>query len=210
MQLNHLRCDTTCDRKKPGDYCNADSKCNATCKCVSVEKSDLVITDKWVCWPDNCTICYNVTNIGNETASAGHNTTLFVDDVAIAHDPMPVSLAPTESYTGCFNYIWKYTPPSDNITVCADNNNTVDESNETNNCLTETWKCGDMNCNGVVDMSDVIDLLYYVGYPGQYKIFNEWAADVNCDKSIDQSDVRTLLYYAGYPGQYELNCRCSG
>ena len=57
-------------------------------------------------------------------------------------------------------------------------------------------------------MSDVIDLLYYVGYPGQYTICNEWAADVNCDKAIDMSDVIDLLYYVGYPGQYELKCCC--
>ena len=71
---------------------------------------------------------------------------------------------PNASYIGCFKgYNWTCTPPEENITVCADSNNTEDESN---NCLTETWKCGDVNCNGVVDMSDVIDLLYYVGYPG--------------------------------------------
>jgi hypothetical protein len=69
--------------------------------------------------------------------------------------------------------------------------------------------CGDVNGNEVVDMSDVIDLLYYVGYPGQYTICNEWAADVNCDETMDMSDVRDLLYYVGYPGQYELN-RCCG
>ena len=31
---------------------------------------ELVITNKWLCVPDNCTICYNVTNIGNGTAHA--------------------------------------------------------------------------------------------------------------------------------------------
>ena len=66
--------------------------------------------------------------------------------------------------------------------------------------------CGDVNCNKVVDRSDARDLLYYVGYPGQYTICSEWAADVNCDKSIDMSDVIDLLYYVGYPGEYELSC----
>jgi len=70
--------------------------------------------------------------------------------------------------------------------------------------------CGDVNCDRAVDMSDVIDLLYYVGYPGQYTICNHWAADVNCDKRIDMSDVIDLLYYVGYPGQYELKCCCIG
>jgi len=52
---------------------------------------ELVITGKWLCVPDNCTICYNVTNIGNGTAHA----------------------------------------------------------------LTNIWRCGDVNCDGEVTMSDV-------------------------------------------------------
>ncbi|MGB2840902.1 MAG: C25 family cysteine peptidase [Halobacteriota archaeon] len=73
------------------------------------EKPDLVITEKWVCWPDNCTICYNVTNIGNGTAPAGHNTTLYVDGIEVAHDQVPVELAPNSSYIGCFEgYDWIY------------------------------------------------------------------------------------------------------
>jgi len=132
--------------------------------------NDLIITDTWVC-SENCTICYNIMNIGNGTAPAGHNTTLFVDHDEVAHDYVPMDLAPNASYIGCFkDYNWTYTHPKDNIIVCADNNETVDESNETNNCLTNIWMCGDVNCDEVVDMSDVIDLLYYVGYPGQYEL----------------------------------------
>ncbi len=59
------------------------------------------------------------------------------------------------------------------------------------------WRCG-----------DVIDLLYYVGYPGQYTICNQWSADVNCDIAIDMSDVIDLLYHVGYPELYELKCCC--
>jgi len=76
------------------------------------EKPDLVITEKWVCWQENCTICYNITNIGNGTAPAGHNTTLYVDGIEVAHDQVPVELAPNESYIGCFEgYDWIYIPP---------------------------------------------------------------------------------------------------
>jgi hypothetical protein len=71
------------------------------------EKTDLEITEKWVNWPDNCTICYNVTNTGDETAPAGHNTALYVDGVAVAQDHVLKDLAPGESHTGCFNgYEW--------------------------------------------------------------------------------------------------------
>jgi len=63
-----------------------------------------------------------------------HSTALYVDGVAVAYDHVPEDLALGESYTGCFaDYSWKYTPPSDNITVCADNNESLDELDEDNN-----------------------------------------------------------------------------
>jgi DNA-binding beta-propeller fold protein YncE len=170
---------------------------------------DLVITEKWLCWPDNCTICYNVTNIGNEVAHVCHHTTLYVDGTAVAHDHVPVELAPGESYTGCFNgYVWTYTPPSDNITVCADNNETVDELDETNNCLTNIWMCGDVNCDGKVTMSDVRKVFNRYLDPN-YPLDLPWAADVNCDGKVSMSDVRKVFNRYLDPG-YELNCCCEG
>jgi hypothetical protein len=209
--------DTTgleCDKEHKGTVTivsNGGTKNGAIKVFIScIGNPDLVITEKWVNWHENCTICYNVTNIGNGTAPEGHNTTLYVESGEVAHDFVPVSLAPGASYSGCFKgYNWTYTPPGDNITVCADSNNTLKESDETNNCMISMWMCGDMNCDEAVDMSDVIDLLYYVGYPGHYTICNEWAVDVNGDEAIDMSDVRALLNYVGYPGQYELKCDCS-
>jgi parallel beta-helix repeat protein len=177
---------------------------------AAVPLSDLVIPAIWICLPENCTICYNITKIGKGTALAGHNTSLFVDGVEVAQDLVSVSLAPNASYIGRFKgYEWTYTPPGDNITVCADRDDTVEELNELNNCLTNIRICGDVNGDEAVDMSDVINLLYYVGYPGHYTICSEWSVDVNCDKRIDMLDVRKLLYYVGYPGQYEqLKCGC--
>jgi len=69
--------------------------------------------------------------------------------------------------------------------------------------------CGDVNEDKSVNMLDVIDLLYYVSYPGEYTIGSAWAADVNCDTRIDMLDVIDLLYYVSYPGEYELGC-CEG
>ena len=117
-------------------------------------KPDFVIIDKWVN-SDNCTICYNATNTGNVTVLEGHNTTLVVDCVEKAYDCAAVALGPNASYVGCFNdYNWTYTPHEDNIKVCADFNDTLAESNETNNCLSETWKCGDVNVNGTITPAD--------------------------------------------------------
>ena len=171
---------------------------------------DLEIAKKWVCWPDNCTICYNVTNTGSGTASAGHNTTLYVDGNETAHDQVPVDLAPGESYVGCFeSYIWAYTPPEDNITVCADNNETVDESDETNNCLTNIWKCGDVDGNGYINMADVGLLWPHVFDPAGYPINNEWTGDVDGNGYINMADVGLLWPHVYYPAVYPLNCRCS-
>ena len=173
------------------------------------QKPDLVITEKWLCWPDNCTICYNVTNTGTGTAPACHNTALYVDDVAVAHDHVPVDLAPGERYIGYFDdYTWTYTSPSDNITVCADNNETLDELDETNNCLTNIWMCGDVNCDGKVTMSDVRKV--FNRYLDQnYPLDLLWAADVNCNGKVTMSDVRKVFNRYLDPG-YGLNCCCKG
>jgi C1A family cysteine protease len=148
------------------------------------QQPDLKITDTWLCWPDNCTICYNVTNAGNGTASAGHNTTLFVDGAEKVYDSVSVILAPNTSYIGCFNYTWEYTPPEDNITVCADFNDTVTESNETNNCLNETRKCGDVDMDGTVDfLGDAISVARHYMYGDPIRC--EWAGDIDCSGDID-------------------------
>jgi parallel beta-helix repeat protein len=151
---------------------------------VATSLPDLEITNTWVCWPDNCTICCNVTNTGNGTSLGGHNTTLFVDGVEVACDYVPMPLTPNESYTSCFNYNWSYTSPSSNITVCADFNDTVTESNETNNCMYNTWMCGDVDLDRNVDfLGDAIGVArhYMYGDP----IRREWAGDVDCDGDID-------------------------
>ncbi len=170
------------------------------------EKSDLEITDSWVCWPDNCTICYNVTNMGNGTALAGHNTTLLVDGVEKVYDSVPVNLTPNASYIGCFNYTWVYSPPEDNITVCADFNDTVTESNETNNCLNETWKCGDVDMDGDVDfLDDVRGVARHYMYGEPIKC--PCAGDIDCDGDIDfLGDARGIARHYMY-GE-ALDCCC--
>jgi hypothetical protein len=171
-------------------------------------KPDLIITEKWVCWPDNCTICYNVTNIGDGTAPACHNTTLYVDGVEVAHDHVPVDLAPGESYIGCFDgYTWTYTPPSDNITVCADNNETVVELDETNNCLTNIWMCGDVRKDGFVTAWDVAVLNSYVAGIGELVVEQKWAGDVRTDGYITAWDVAVLN--SKVAGIGTISCMCT-
>ena len=83
--------------------------------------------------------------------------------------------------------------------------------------LTVTWidgtfecirqVCGDVNCDDIVDSSDLSKLQFYLSHP-KYTICSEWAADVNCDHSINESDLLKLRYYVGYPRdpRYTLNC----
>jgi len=137
----------------------------------SGEQPDLVISDVWVNWTEgvgcDCTICYNITNIGVGPAGANHNTTLYVDGNEKAYDIVTVTLAANESAIRCFkNYTWQYThddngdgiADGDNITVCADKDNIISEDNEDNNCLIEDyrqgWMCGDVTGDGYIFEGD--------------------------------------------------------
>jgi hypothetical protein len=95
------------------------------------------------------------------------------------------------------------------------------ESNEENNLLAQLITirstagiCGDVapypDCNGIVNMGDVVLLLNYVGHPGEYELCCEWCGDVApcpaSDGVINMGDVVLLLNYVGHPGEYELCC----
>ena len=160
-------------------------------------------------------VSYTVHNQGDATAPAGHSSTLYIDGVAVEHKVVPVDLEYCETYTDTFRTVVECTPPEDKVTVCADNYDDIDESNERNNCLTNIWEClecncGDVNCVNGVDMTDVILLYYNVTYypDPTYTLASTWAGDVNCANGIDMTDV-ILLYYnvTYYPDpRYELTC----
>jgi len=169
-------------------------------------KPDLVILDKWLN-SGNCTVCYNVTNIGNGTALAGHNTTLFVEVDEVAYSYVDVALEPNASYICCFDYLWTYTPPEDIIAVCADNNNTVKESNEINNCLNETWKCGDVNMDGEVTPADS-GKVFNRYLDSNYQLGVLWAADVNGDGEVTPADSGKI-FNRYLDSNYDLECCCA-
>ena len=105
-------------------------------KCEGGDKPDLVITD---IGHEGSKIYYKIKNIGTEKAGSSR-TSLTVDGDYKKHDSAR-PLGAGEERTGSFRYDWTCTGKSDEIEVCADYKNAVAESSETNNCITEAWKC---------------------------------------------------------------------
>nr|QNO51068.1 hypothetical protein HCFNICHJ_00025 [Methanosarcinales archaeon ANME-1 ERB6] len=113
---------------------------------VPIEKKpDLEIVKKWESWVDKekgtYTVTYVVHNNGTTVAPAGHHTTLYIDEEAVEHKPVPVTLKPCDKYEDTFKTVVKCTPPGDKITVCVDNYDKVEELDEGNNCMTNVWHC---------------------------------------------------------------------
>jgi archaellum component FlaG (FlaF/FlaG flagellin family) len=105
---------------------------------LRIEGPDLVISDKWEEWVDeeagNYTVHYVVKNMGNVTAPASHTTALTVDDVQIETKTVPVELGPGEEYVGAFDTIITLSEGIDEVMVCADVNDIIEELSEENNC----------------------------------------------------------------------------
>jgi hypothetical protein len=110
---------------------------------VIVEKPDLFIETKCEEWvgENSYNVTYVIHNKGIAIALAGHNTTLIVDGTVVEHKPVPVDLAPDETYSDTFDAVISCTDGSDIIKVCADNFGVVDELDEDNNCLENEWQC---------------------------------------------------------------------
>ena len=97
---------------------------------------DLVIADVWI---ENSTIYYKIRNTGDRAGES--KTNLTIDGVFKASDYV-APLEPEETRTKSFNYTWTCkTNKSDEIKVCADYEDDVEEGNEENNYRTETWSC---------------------------------------------------------------------
>jgi PKD repeat protein len=99
---------------------------------------DLVVTD---IWNEDDDIWYQLRNVGNIPADAGHSTALYVDDVYQLSDSIAEMLNPGERLNRVFDYQWECTPLYDTIEVRADEENIVLETNETNNNRVEQWNC---------------------------------------------------------------------
>jgi subtilase family serine protease len=112
---------------------------------ITIEKEmpgapDLTITSKSEeIGEADFTVTYTVTNRGNGDAGTS-NTAIYIDGTNVLEDPVP-ALAASASYTntvGPFECPCKATLA---VTVCADNNNNVEEDIETNNCMVNNVEC---------------------------------------------------------------------
>jgi hypothetical protein len=112
---------------------------------VEERKPDLEVEKKWESWVDQEKGTYVVHciihNNGTISAPAGHYTTLYIDGEAVEHKLVPVELEPCQKYEDTFTAVVECTPPEDRVWVCADNYNTIDESDENDNCVRNTWEC---------------------------------------------------------------------
>jgi len=98
---------------------------------------DLVVTDVW---ESGGVIRYKVKNIGNAvTATKSFCNCLYVDGKQVAKHCIVQVLQPSQEVEGVFNYAWQPTPGEHVVKVCADCDQSVEESNEGNNCLEEKW-----------------------------------------------------------------------
>ncbi|KAF5431701.1 Outer membrane protein assembly factor, partial [Candidatus Methanophagaceae archaeon] len=113
---------------------------NGTFTHIGEPKPDLAISEKFETLDDGSfNVTYNVTNIGD--ADAGQSTTcIYVDGEQVTTEPASeLAAGEREQKTvGPFDCPCGQTV---NITVCADNADVVDESDETNNCMENELEC---------------------------------------------------------------------
>jgi len=136
--------------------CNSDINRNPVILPVQLTvgeaKPDLAV-DKWEEWVDylagTYNVTYKVTNQGFAPAGAS-NTTININGTVI-EDNVP-GLAVGMSYNNTFGP-FTLSDGADNIQVCIDSNDSVDEACEDNNCLDNEWPqawimgvIGEANC----------------------------------------------------------------
>ena len=189
-----------------GTYDDGDIHVEIEYAVVVSPKPDLVIVDKWVNWPDDCIIYYKIKNIGDTVAETS-DSALKVDGVQVATDHVPVILQPNKGYfiDSFSTYTWGYTSPSDTIEVGADIGSVVTEIDE-NNWITNTWKCGDVNEDGSINIFDAIKTRNRAIIPS-YNLDCTWASDVNNDGKINIFDAIKTRNRAIIP-TYLLECKC--
>ena len=153
-----------------------------------VPMPDLVITEKSEEWVDFDTGTYNISYTvknGGDAAAGASNTTITINGTDVLEDPVP-ELAAGANYS---NTVGPYSTSSDgnNITVCADNGAAIAESNETNNCQTNTL-CSLMEGDATLDRHvTMVDALFIAQYRAKLITLN--ADQLICSDTTDDGVV---------------------
>ncbi|MCK4736434.1 MAG: hypothetical protein KAT65_28530, partial [Methanophagales archaeon] len=122
-------------------------------ECPACAKPDLVIEDKHETWINDThyNVSYKVCNIGGEDAGASE-ATLYIDGTDVEHQDTPALDAGACTAEVTFGTeVECLCGETVNITVCADNGNIIEESNETNNC-----KVNMVECPPCLEMPDLV------------------------------------------------------
>ena len=126
-----------------GNVTEIDETNNCTENIFKYLKPDLVITKKLEEWVNfdgkTYSVTYTVKNTGEGPACAS-NTSIKIDGEEKTTDSVS-ELGVGESHTATLGP-FTLSGNSDTIEVCADKDNVVDESDETNNCKENEWKYG--------------------------------------------------------------------
>ena len=153
---------------------------NGTYTCGTVEGPDLVINKSVRLSDSTFTINYTVTNIG--TALANESTTCKYVDGELKESQTCPTLNPGESHNGTFDPEPCPCGSTFNVTVCADRDNVINESDETNNCEVNIIECPSIKVGIRADgiAGNVFDVSGYSICPGTvtedwYTINNETA-----------------------------------
>lgn len=164
--------------------CDSENAYTLEVQVTEPKLPDLIINDVW---EESGDICYQIMNAGEEAASAGHESVLYIDSTASAGDTVTVTMAPGERLNRCFGFSqWQCSAPEDTIKVCADNQNYFVESDEANNCAEEIWQC-DTAPPKITSGPVVSDVL-------QTSVVISWTTDEDSD---------SVVKYGRYAGKYE-------
>ncbi|MEA1908049.1 MAG: carboxypeptidase regulatory-like domain-containing protein [Euryarchaeota archaeon] len=123
-----------------------------------LRRPDLVIG---AVWNEGDRIYYTLENAGGVIAPADHDTALYIDGDQVSSEMVVTDLEPGDCIDLDFDYRWVCTPPADEVMVCADVNDYVQESNENNNCLKTVLYCphGSMDACRDIAFSTEVDFI---------------------------------------------------
>jgi subtilase family serine protease len=121
------------------------------------------------------TISVNVSNIGNDTAE-NHTDSLLIDGVLYNISMESGTLDPKDNYTWSCSYV--FAAKNYTTRACTDTNDTIDESDESNNCRNRTiqiWPLPDLivtsiRANGNISKGSEINITVNEGSPINFSV----------------------------------------